>query len=440
MRISGWGKFPVINAQVSTPRDLDSVFEAVKKGQAIARGNGRSYGDSSISINNTINLTALNRILSFDNKTGILVAQSGVLLADILEIFLPKGWFPKVTPGTKYVTLGGMAAADIHGKNHHKDGSFRSCVKWIDLVTKEGELKRCSPENNTELFNWTIGGMGLTGIIVTIAIQLRPVSSAWIKEKTLSARNIKEAINIFEQSQEATYSVGWIDCLSKGKNLGRSLIMLGEHADPSDLPDQFHQTPFKNRIRKKISIPIHFPSFILNRISVRLFNLLYYIRGRRKHSENLVGWDEYFYPLDSLLGWNKIYGRKGFVQFQCVIPLEQSEEGITRLLKVISERGVASFLAVLKRFGKQDSPISFPMEGYTLALDFPISKKTLALLDELDEITLQYGGRFYLAKDSRMTAETFSKSETRLKKFIAFRTKARHSDKFASVQSKRLGL
>ena len=225
MKISGWGKFPFIEANVSSPNTFDDLLRDVKKGASIARGNGRSYGDSSINIENTIDMKKLNRIISFDPSTGQLTSQSGILLADIIKIFLPKGWFPLVTPGSKYVTLGGMVAADVHGKNHHKDGSFRNCVVWIDLMLSTGEIKRCSRSENKDLFNWTIGGMGLTGIIINVSIKLKSVSTKWIKQKTISTNDFDETMEKIELSLNSTYSVAWIDCLATEKKYTKIKIL-----------------------------------------------------------------------------------------------------------------------------------------------------------------------------------------------------------------------
>lgn len=440
MKLSGWGRYPIIEATVTTPRCIADISDRIHRGDAIPRGNGRSYGDSAVSVRNTIHMKHFNRMLSFDVENGQLVAEAGVLLADIIEVFLKRGWFPTVTPGTKFVTLGGMIAADVHGKNHHKDGSFGNYIDWIDVVTSDGTVQRCSKLDNADLFNWTIGGMGLTGVIVRAAIRLRKISSAWINQRTLVADNIKHAIEIFEQSHDATYSVAWIDCLKKGSALGRSLVMLGEHLDADSVPTKFRRSPLVAPSKTIRIVPFSLPNWILNVHTVRVFNTLYYWRGKRVAKQQVVDWDSYFYPLDALMAWNKIYGRRGFAQFQCVIPLHNAERGLSDLLEEISNAGTGSFLAVLKRFGKQFSNFSFPMEGYTLALDFPVNNKTLALMNKLDSITLQYGGRFYLAKDSRMSHEVFHLSEQRAQTYKQYRTAAFGADKFASAQSERLDL
>ena len=441
MMLSGWGRYPVLKADARAPRSLDALRDVVRtKPSLIARGNGRAYGDSAINSAATVETRRFNRMLAFNSEDGQLIAEPGVLLGDIIAAFLPRGWFPLVTPGTKFVTLGGAIAADVHGKNHHKDGSFRSCVNWIDVMDAAGDITRCSRHDNSVLFDHTLGGMGLTGIITKAAIHLQPVESAWIRQQTRPAPNLKAAMDIFEANHDATYSVAWIDCLASGANLGRSLVMLGEHATQSELPTRQRQTPFDVPKKSKRSVPFDFPGCALNRLTVRAFNALYYWAGSRKAGAQLVDWDSYFYPLDAILQWNRIYGRKGFAQFQCVLPLKASEEGLSELLKAISRAGAGSFLAVLKRFGAQDSAFSFPMEGYTLALDFPINAKALVLLDTLDRITLDHGGRFYLAKDARMSADTFAASDTRIEAFRAQRKGNNWQTRFASAQSERLGL
>jgi FAD/FMN-containing dehydrogenase len=439
--LSGWGRYPVLEARRTVPRSVGELRNAVlSEPSLIARGNGRAYGDSAINASATIDMRRLDRMIAFDPGTGQLVAEAGVVLGDIIATFLPRGWFPQVTPGTKFVTLGGAIAADVHGKNHHKDGSFRACVDWIEVMAADGEVSRCSPQDDPALFDHTLGGMGLTGVIVRAAIRLRPVESAWIRQTTIPAPNLQAAMSAFEAAQDATYSVAWIDCLGTGKSLGRSLVMLGEHAARGDLARDQASAPFRIKAKPKRAVPVDFPAFALNGMTVRAFNALYYWTGARKTGEQLVDWDSYFYPLDAILNWNRIYGRKGFAQFQCVLPLDRSEAGLTALLAEIAAAGSGSFLAVLKRFGKQASAFSFPMEGYTLALDFPVNAKTLQLLERLDRITIDHGGRFYLAKDSRMSAETLRASDGRLADFQSHREARGFTSRFRSAQSERLAL
>ncbi|MEM6891324.1 MAG: FAD-binding oxidoreductase [Pseudomonadota bacterium] len=441
MKLSGWGRYPVIEAKVYTPRRLEDLKARIASTPSlIARGNGRAYGDSAINPQATLRMTHFNRMIAFDPATGQLEVETGVTLGEIIKAFLPRGWFPMISPGTKFVTVGGAIAADVHGKNHHKDGSFRTCVDWIDVLDAEGNVQRCSPTENARLFDYTLGGMGLTGIILRAAIRLRPVETGWLRQTTLATPDLHATIQAFEAGHDATYSVAWIDCLGRGASLGRSLVMLGEHAALTDLPPERADKPFDIEARRALSVPVEFPSFALNRFSLQAFNALYYRMGARRKGEQLVNWDAYFYPLDAIHGWNKIYGRKGFAQYQCVLPLDRSEAGLTCLLEETEKAGAGSFLAVLKRFGVQDSAFSFPMEGYTLALDFPVTPKTKALLERLDRITLDHGGRFYLAKDSRMTAKTFQASEERLAAFEAFRSERSMARRFCSAQAERLGI
>lgn len=440
MKLSGWGRFPMVETTLAAPRDVDALRALVTGGTPlIARGNGRSYGDSAVSPGVTVHMRHFNRMLAFDPDSGQLQAEAGVLLGDVMETFLPRGWFPKVTPGTKLITLGGAIAANVHGKNHHKDGSFGTSVDWIDIMGPDGQITRASREENADLFRWTLGGMGLTGVILRAAIRLRPVESAWIREITHAAPDLATAMELFETNLDVTYSVAWIDCLGRGAHLGRSLVMLGEHATVSDLDARRARAPLDAGRKSKKSVPLDFPGFALNQFTVQAFNRLYYWAGARKSSPHIVDWDTYFCPLDAILHWNRIYGRRGFAQFQCVLPLDTSRDGLTALLQAISDAGAGSFLAVLKRFGPQESAISFATEGYTLALDFPMKSTTLALLERLDAIAIDHGGRFYLAKDSRMSPETLRSADPRVAAFQAMR-QGGLSEHFVSAQSQRLSL
>ena len=440
MKLSGWGRYPVHDTKIVAPESILALEKNIQAGSVIARGNGRAYGDSAVAAEKTIQMKNFNQMLAFNSDSGQLVAEAGVLLEDVIKTFLPKGWFPYVTPGTKFVTLGGMAAADVHGKNHHKDGSFGNFIDWLELINKNGKIIRCSQQENTELFGWTIGGMGLTGVIVRMAIRLRPVETAWIKQRTIATTSLDSTIDLFEEHEEQTYSVAWIDCQSKGHKLGRSLLMLGEHATVNELTATSKKSPLQIKNKSSKSIPFDMPNWLLNHFSISAFNSLYYWNGKRKVGEELVDWDTYFYPLDAILGWNRIYGRKGFIQFQCVIPPKQSRSGLHRLLDTIVASGQGSFLAVLKKLGEQSSSFSFPRSGYTLALDFPVNKKTLKLLEKLDEITLEHGGRFYLAKDSRMSESTLNQTDPRAADFVTMRSENRLDVAFQSKQSERLNI
>ena len=294
MKLSGWGRYPIVEASLIAPRKMSEISEIVRSSSSIARGNGRAYGDSAIGSNTTIHMKHFNRILSFDKLTGQITVEAGVILGDIIEVCLPHGWFPAVTPGTRYVTVGGMIAADVHGKNHHKDGSFRNFVEWIDVICEDGEVKRCSAERNGEMFDWTIGGMGLTGIIIRIGFRLRRVETGWIRQQTLVARNIDEAIEQFEAHLDSTYSVAWIDTASRGHQLGRSLLTLGEHACLTELDQQCATVNMSSPRRKQKSINFDLPNWVLNKASIRAFNGLYFLNGSRRAKQCFVSWDKYF--------------------------------------------------------------------------------------------------------------------------------------------------
>lgn len=440
MIVEGWGRYPRRDCRVARPRSEADVRAQMARGPLIARGNGRAYGDSAQNPNNTVDMRRLNRMLAFDPGKGQLIAEAGVLLGDVIDTFLPRGWFPGVTPGTKFVTLGGAIAADVHGKNHRRDGSFRAFVDWVEVMGADGQVRRCSQTENPDLFDFTLGGMGLTGVILRAAIRLRPVESAWIRQTTIAAPNLAAAMEGLEAGSDAAYAVAWIDCLCTGRAMGRSLITLGEHATVADLPEARRKAPLASPRKRKLAMPLDAPSFTINGLSVRAFNALYYRKGALAAGVDLVDWDTYFYPLDAILGWNRIYGRKGFAQFQCALPLESAHAGLEALLKAISKARQGSFLTVLKRLGPQESAFSFPMEGYTLAIDFPINRRSLRLMEELDVITIGHGGRFYLAKDSRMTAEVLRRSDARVERFLGMRAEAGRSAVFVSGQSERLRL
>ena len=440
MEMTGWGNFPKLDCAVSVPRSQAELAALVARGHAIARGNGRSYGDSAISPRNTIDMRNFDRMIAFDPQTGVLEAEAGVMLTDVIDAFLPRGWFPMVTPGTRLITLGGAIAADVHGKSHHIDGSFGACVNWIDVMGRDGRVTRAARDENPDLFGWTVGGMGLTGIILRCAIRLKPVQSGWIRQQMIPAENLAAAMRVFEDTMDTTYSVAWIDCAAKGAHLGRSLLMIGEFARPDEVQPQHRHRPLDVPAKTKHTFPFNLPGFALNPLTVRAFNALYYWMGARKPGFSIVDWDEFFYPLDAIAKWNRLYGRRGFMQFQCVLPRQSAEAGLHALLEAISNSGQASFLSVLKRFGPQTSPFSFPMEGYTLALDFPRTRRAIDLMPRLDAITLDHQGRFYLAKDSRLPAETFARSDPRAAEFAAWRRANGLDTAFSSAQSERLTL
>lgn len=437
-RLSGWGRYRAQDCHVLRARSDGDVADAIAQAPLIARGNGRAYGDSALNPGLTLDMTGMDRMLSFDAEAGVLVAEAGVLLGDIIAAFLPRGWFPMVTPGTKFITLGGAIAADVHGKNHHRDGSFRACVDWIDLMGADGQVTRMTPGD--DLFDWTLGGMGLTGVILRAQIRLARVESAWIEQDMRPTVDLTETLDELDATLDAQYSVAWIDCTTQGLHMGRSLVMVGHHAALSDLPRTKRRAPFDTPAKRRITMPMDLPAIAMNPMTLGAFNTAYYLNGKRQAGKRLIDWDSYFYPLDAILDWNRVYGKGGFLQFQCALPLETSRDGLKALLKRITASGMASPLAVLKRFGAQTGRFSFPMPGYTLALDFPANERSLRLMERLDAITLDHGGRFYLAKDARMPRDVLERADPRAEAFAAMRAQAGLSDTFKSLQSERLGL
>lgn len=437
--IANWGNYPIMETEEKTFTFEEQLTNTLSNSDSIiARGNGRCYGDASLA-KNTISTLKYDKILSFDIEKGILECQSGLTLDKILEVIVPKGWFLPVTPGTKFITVGGAIASDVHGKNHHVDGCFSQHVLDMDVVLADGHTVTCSPYSNSDLFWATCGGMGLTGVITRAKFDLKKIQSSYIKQKQIKAKSLEEIIQLFEEYKHYTYSVAWIDCLKKGKHFGRSILMLGEHAKIEDLDEKKKQNPLQLPNKKQITFPFSLPSFVLNKFTVKAFNFLFYGKNLKREINNVVSYEPFFYPLDAILHWNRGYGKKGFVQYQFVLPLE-SKQGLIEILHKISDKGIGSFLAVLKVFGKQDDLISFPREGYTLALDIPVRKGLFEFLDELDQVVLAYGGRLYLSKDARMKADIFWNSYANAQKFSEIVKKYNPNYKINSIQAERLSI
>ncbi|MFA0963184.1 FAD-binding protein [Roseivirga sp. BDSF3-8] len=439
--VSNWGNYPKMEAEVKTFSEV-SEAEAYLSGTkvpVIPRGNGRCYGDASLE-EHILSTLRYDKLLEFDREQGILECQSGITLDQVLEVVVPSGWFVPVTPGTKFITVGGAIASDVHGKNHHAEGCFADHVLEMDVLTGTGELITCGPSFQQELFEATRGGMGLTGLITRVHFKLKPVRSSYIYQKQIKARNLDEAFDLFQEYKDYTYSVSWIDCFQTGKDLGRSILMVGEHAELEELSASQKRDPLKVHDKRLLTMPVYLPGMALNPLSIRSFNFLYYLKNTKKLQEGTVDYNGFFYPLDAILEWNKMYGRKGFVQYQFVLPMETSRKGLEDILNRINAKGLGSFLAVLKLFGKQDNLISFPMEGYTLALDFPVRDGLFPFLDELDKVVHDLGGRLYLSKDARMSKEAFLQGYPRAEEFIRLVKKYNPQNTYNSIQAKRLGI
>ena len=406
--IYNWGLFPKNRCAVHEITNYDEIVSFVKNNDyIIARGNGRCYGDASLS-KNIISTLRLNKIFNLDEAEGIISCQAGVMLDEILNEVVQKGFFLPVTPGTKFITVGGALASDIHGKNHHVDGVFSDHVISFKLIDKNGDIITVKPDD--KLFAQTAGSMGSTGIIIEVVFKLKSIETSFIKQKSIRANSLKEIFQLFETHKDTTYSVAWIDCLAKGNNVGKSVLLLGEHAKANEVN-------FKNKllIHKKpfLNVPFYFPNWVLNPLSIKIFNFLFYNKPSSS-GEAVMHYDPYFYPLDKINNWNKIYGKKGFIQYQFVLPIANSYEGVNEILGILSKHKLGSFLAVLKLFGKsyENRYLHFPMEGYTLALDIKVSPTIWSVLDELDEIVNKFNGKIYLTKDARMNKLSYEKQYT----------------------------
>jgi FAD/FMN-containing dehydrogenase len=392
---------------------------------------GRSYGDSANSLS-VIQSDRLDHFLEFNELTGVLTCEAGVSIREILQLTVPKGWFVPVTPGSSFVTIGGAIASDVHGKNHHLSGTFSEHLLSFDLLLGTGEIVTVEKDTYPDLFRATCGGMGLTGMILSASIQLKPITSSQIHQTTIKASCLEAVCEQFDANHASTYSVAWIDCLASGKRLGRSLLMIGEHS---------HDGVLELKKQKSLSMPIDMPSSILNHYSIKAFNSLYYHRIFSKTKTELVSFEPYFYPLDAIGNWNRLYGKAGFVQYQFVLPKAVGVKGLRQLLEVIVKSGKGSFLAVLKAFGRaNENFLSFPIEGYTLALDFKMSEEMVQLIKLLDSMVVEMGGRIYLTKDALMSEASFKKTYPQWEQFEEVRSNYGAIGKFASSQSKRLGL
>jgi FAD/FMN-containing dehydrogenase len=398
-----WGRYPRVDQASVALVSRDAALPAIP-GTLLPFGNGRSYGDSCLNGGGTLLCTRnLDRYIAFDAASGVLRCESGTLLSEIIDLCLPQGWFLPVTPGTKYATVGGAIANDVHGKNHHVAGTFGAYLRVFELLRSDGSRMRCSPSENAEWFAASIGGLGLTGLITWAEIQMKPVQGPWLDTDTHKFGDLDEFFALSEGAAgRHEYTMAWIDCASSGAALGRGLFTSAEHAP---IP-----TGAAERDPHRLAMPFTPPISLVNSLSLRTFNWLYYHRQRQPVQRALQHYDPVFYPLDGIRDWNRMYGPRGFLQHQCVIPPAEARRGIEELLRQIAASGQGSFLAVLKVFGDKLSPgmLSFPRPGATLALDFPnAGPKTFQLLERLDAVVAAAGGAVYPAKDARMSGAHF---------------------------------
>lgn len=396
-----WGRYPFKEQQ---GEDLHWRPDTLPQGEFLPQGNARSYGDSCMLQGGKVLSTRfMRRFMQFDPETGLIQCEAGTTLADILSVAEPQGWFLPVTPGTKFATVGGSIANDVHGKNHHVEGTFGRHVTRFELLRTDGTRRICSPQENADWFNATVGGLGITGFITWAEIQLKKVRNSAVNVENIKYQNLTEFFELSRESeQDFEYTVAWVDCLASGNKLGRGHFSRANHARPVQ--------PRVVNSGLTLRMPVEPPVSLVNSASLKAFNWLYYNRQLPRVSYQTTHFDPFFYPLDHVHDWNRMYGPKGFLQYQCVIPMANSEDAITELLRCIARANYGSFLAVLKVFGDVPSPalLSFPRTGTTLALDFPYKgNQTMQLFDQLDDVVVQAGGALYPAKDAHMKAEHF---------------------------------
>jgi len=433
-RLSGWGRHPVVEAQQSFSEDLASITEDA----SLTRGLARSYGDSSLPLPGAraANSTRADRILSFCDDTGVLRVEAGFTLEEMVRVFLPRRWVTPVTPGTQFVTVGGMVASDVHGKNHHVEGCFGQHVLSLRLRVADGRILEIGPENEPHLFCATIGGMGLTGHILEVVMQMKRVSSPWIYGESERVESLEELVGkLRSASAEWPYTMSWVDSMQRGKSLGRGIVMKGRWADaheaPSDPPAE----------KKRLEFPVDFPGWVLAPWSMRAFNLAYFYKHVPRQKRGILHPLTFFYPLDIVGQWNRVYGKRGFVQYQCVLPVDGDSELCRRFFETLSRAKVGSFLTVVKDCGAEGrGMLSFPRPGISVALDLPMrGEDTQAAVDALNEVVLSSGGRIYLAKDSLTRPDHFTEMEgDRLTEWNRVRRLWDPSGRIKSAQSVRL--
>jgi len=430
--LSGWGRLPMPGREL-----LSENLEAVTQGAVLSRGLGRSYGDSSLPANpsdKVVGTRLADRILAFDAKTGVIRAEAGLSLAELNRLFMPRDWFTPVTPGTKFVTLGGMVASDVHGKNHHQQGCFGAHVKQLRIRLADDNVVECSPHELEDLFYGTIGGMGLLGHILEVEFTMHPIASPWLWTESKRVHDIDEFLDaLAEAAHQWPMTMGWIDCLSGGRTLGRGILMAGRWATP-------HEGPQRDpRARPEVSLPVELPNWALNPATARAFNAAIYWRHWRQQHRGVMAPDGFFYPLDAILQWNKAYGSRGFTQYQCVLPRHAGAAAVREFMELLTKHGGASPLCVIKDCGPQGKGVlSFPLEGTSIAVDMAVSPEVQNIVDRLNEFVIEVGGRIYLTKDRFTRAEHFRAMEPRLPRFMELREKWDPNRRLRSAQSKRL--
>jgi decaprenylphospho-beta-D-ribofuranose 2-oxidase len=441
--LTGWGRACPSAAWVAVPDTADDVTDLLgRPGHHLARGLGRSYGDAAQCAGGTvIDCTAMDRIAELDHGEGTVKVQAGCSLDALLRVIVPRGMFVPVTPGTRYVTVGGAIASDVHGKNHHRDGAIAAHVERLEIATPTGRVE-CGPDKDPDLFWATAGGMGLTGVVTEATLRLIPIETSRMQVDTVKTADLDSCMAVMAESDaNHRYSVAWVDSLAKGRHLGRSVITVGDHAKAADLPAKMRDDPLGFSPSQLLSVPVTPPVSLLNPLTVAAFNEAWYLRAPKRRTGQLESISTFFHPLDGVGNWNALYGPRGFTQYQFVVPFG-SEDVVRQVLEKLSAARAASFLVVLKRFGAAGKGhLSFPTEGWTLALDVPLGIGGLSvILDDLDETVAQAGGRVYLSKDGRLRPELVAGMYPRLEEWNAVRSRVDPQGVLASDLSRRLAI
>jgi len=438
--LSGWGgnlRSSCVLREAETERQIQAQ---VDRAGTIARGLGRSYGDAALNAGGRVlRMTRFDRYLAFDEPTGTLTCEAGVSLDAIIRDFGPRGWFPMITPGTKFVTVGGCVVNDVHGKAHHAQGTFCNCVDSLTILLASGETVAASRSENADLFWATFGGMGLLGIVLTVTLRLRKVETTYFKQRSIRVHDLDGMLAALEENDSLfPYSVATLDVFASGKSLGRGVLVVGDHATRADLPPEI-ANPLLVAGPPKLTVPFELPQLTLNPLTIRLVNSV--IQQIQAHGRPISHYEPFFYPLDKIAHWNRGYGRAGFTQYQFVIPFADGPRRMRQILETILAAGELPFLNVLKRMGKEsDGTLSFPKAGYTYAIDFPMRKNTTALLRKLDRLVLDAGGRVYLGKDSYLDAATFRAMYPQIDAWLAVKAKCDPDGIFTSDLGRRVGL
>jgi FAD/FMN-containing dehydrogenase len=430
--LSGWGRLPAPGRE-----QLTEDLESATRGAVLSRGLGRSYGDSSLpaaAADKVVGTRLADRVLAFDQLTGILRAEAGFPLAEMNRLFMPRGYFTPVTPGTKFVTVGGMVASDVHGKNHHREGCFGQHVRSLKLRLASDEIVECGPDREPELFWATVGGMGLTGHILEVEARLHAIPSSWIWCESSRVGSIDEYMAaLADAAPKWPMTVGWIDCLARGKKMGRGILMAGRWATAEEAPAHAPKPP-----RGK-SLPVDLPNWALNDFTGGAFNTLVYWKHVRRRWAGLMNPEAFFYPLDQILHWNRAYGSRGFTQYQCVLPRAAGAPAVREFMELLTKLGGASPLCVIKDCGPEGQGVlSFPLEGTSIAVDMAVTPRIQDIVDKLNQMVIAAGGRIYLTKDRFTRAEDFRRMEPRLGRFQAARDRWDPTRRLRSAQSVRL--